>query len=296
MAHDSRSHDGDVGRLALALAASSLILVAEILGAVVSHSLALFADAAHMITDVGAVGLALWAARVAVRPPDAKRTFGYGRSKVLSAFVNGTALLTIVLILVVQAVNRLRSPSPVDQGIMLWIAGFALAANVAVSRYIGHGHRQDDSTNVRVVVWHLYGDALASGGVILAALLIKFTGLTIFDPLVSLVIAAIVAFSAYSLIRESGNVLMEGAPYSLSVRAVRELLADCPQVTDIHDVHVWSLGEQHFAAALHVKLLSTQLAESPRIVAHVKELLKRHFRVEHSTIEVECDDCGEACD
>jgi cobalt-zinc-cadmium efflux system protein len=286
----------DVARLNMTLVASGLILVVEFVGAVLSHSIALYADAAHMITDVGAVALALWAARLAARPPDAKRTFGYGRSKVLAAFVNGAALFAIVVFLVIEAVSRLRSPSPVDQGIMLWIAAFALAANVAVSRYVGHGHSHAGSINVRAVVWHLYGDALASGGVILAAIMIKVTGLLVFDPLVSLAIALIVAYSAYSLVRDSANVLMEGAPYGLSVQSVRDLLADCPQVTDIHDVHVWSLGEDQFAAAMHIKLQSTQLAESPKIVAHVKDLLKHTFRVAHSTIEVECDDCGEACD
>lgn len=150
--------------------------------------------------------------------------------------------------------------------------------------------------NVRAVVWHLYGDALASGGVILAAILIRLTGLPIFDPLVSLLIAVIVGFSAYFLVRDSANVLLEGPPYGLSVRSVRDLLVDCPQVTNVHDVHIWSLGEDQYAAALHVKLSSAQLADSPKIVAHVKELLKQHFRVKHSTVEVECDDCGEACD
>jgi cobalt-zinc-cadmium efflux system protein len=283
-------------RLGVALAASGCILLAEVLGAVASRSLALLADAAHMTTDVAAVGLALWAARVAARPPDVKRTFGYGRSKVLAAFVNGTALFAIVVFLVIEAIRRLRSPSPVDQGIMLWIAAGALMANIVVSRYVGHGHRHDNSMSVRAVVWHFYGDALASGGVIVAALLIKVTGLLLFDPLVSLAIAVIVAYSAYSLVRESANVLMEGAPSGLSVQAVRRLLVDCPQITDIHDVHIWSLGEDHFAAALHIKLLAAQLAESPKIVTHIKDLLKVHFRVDHSTIEVECDDCGEACD
>lgn len=121
MADDSLSHDGGLRRLSLALAASGLILTAEVLGAIVSHSLSLLADAAHMVTDVGAVALALWAAQIAGRPPDTTRTFGYGRSKVLAAFVNGAALFAIVVFLAIEAVKRLQSPSPVNQGVMLWI-------------------------------------------------------------------------------------------------------------------------------------------------------------------------------
>jgi cobalt-zinc-cadmium efflux system protein len=270
------------------------VLAVEAAGGFMARSLALLSDAAHMATDVGAAGLAWWAAAIALRGRDERRTYGYGRAGVLAAFSNAAILLAVVVMLVIEAVRRLYAPQPVNSAIMIAVAGVGLLANVWISLYLRGLHR--DSLNVRGVIAHVAGDAVVSGGVLLAAGAILIWGRTIIDPLASLAACAVVAFSAWTLVRQSVNVLMEGAPPGLGPSAIGAAIrSSLPDVLDVHDAHVWSVADSSVNASLHVRVAEASLDRGPQIVEGVKRVLRDRFEITHATIEVECVDCEAAC-
>lgn len=275
------------------MAATTAILVAEALGGVFSHSLALLADAAHMLSDVGAAALGLWAAIVAQRSPDRRKTFGYGRATVLAALTNAAVLFCIAGLLGVSAVGRLRSPHHVDSTIMFFVAAFALAANLALSAALMRGRSQ--SLNVKGVNAHVLGDAAISAAVVIAAAVIAFAHWALVDPIVSLVATVAVALAAWTLIRDTLNILMEGVPQGVTVDAVEAAVREISPIEAVHDVHVWSLSDRKAAASLHVRVSNRSLEECPSIVASVKAALRERFGIHHATIEVECEDCDDAC-
>ncbi|MDE2573022.1 MAG: cation transporter [bacterium] len=284
----------ELRKLGTVLAAMLAILALEVAGGFVSGSLALLADAAHMATDAASAALALWAAWLAQRPPDARRTFGYGRSKVLAALANGSALFAIVALVWIEGIRHLSRPQPVSQGIMIGVAAVALLANLTLSWLLARGHGV--SLNVRAVIAHALGDALASLGVIIAAAIIIVTGWLQADAVISLLIGVLVAFSAWSVIRDSVNVLMEGVPREFDVEALRHTLGALPYISDVHDLHVWCVDDRDLAASFHVRIPDAALANSPQTVTRLKLLLASRFNVAHATIEVESQSCGEACD
>ena len=280
--------------LRIAFFVTLMILSAEIFGGLVAHSLALLADAAHMGTDAVATGLAWWAARVALRPPDHRNTFGYGRATVLAALFNAAALFAAIVLIAIEAIHRLHTPTAVAPTTMIIVAAFALCANVVLSWYLVR--TGGSSLNIRGVVLHLIGDGVISAGVIVAAVIIMFTGVLQFDPIVSLVATVVVALSAWSLVREAIGVLMEAAPGSVDLPQLRRSIIDArSMIVDVHDLHVWSLADGHIAASLHLRVPMNELPDAPQLVSDVKTLLKRNFAITHATIEVECTDCEAAC-
>jgi len=285
----------EIRHLGTVLTAMLAVLVLEVVGGIVSGSLALYADAAHMATDAASAALALWAAWLAQRPADRRHTFGYGRSKVLAALANGSALFAIVALVWIEGIKHLQTPRPVDEKTMLVVATVALATNLVLSWYLFHSHHRR-SLNVRAVIAHAMGDAVASFGVIVAAIIIAVTGWLRADALVSLMIGVLVAYSAWTVVRDSVTVLMEGVPREFDLDELRRTLDSLPYVSDVHDLHVWSVGEQALAASFHVRVPESALATSPETVSRLKELLHTRFRVEHATIEVESETCGEGCD
>ncbi|TAM60317.1 cation transporter [bacterium] len=289
-------HDGhgEVRDLGAALAVMLAILALEVGGGILSGSVALFADAAHMATDAASAALALWAAWLAGRPADHHLTFGYGRSKVLAALANGSALFAIVAMVWIESIRHLRAPAAVDERTMLVVAAVALAANLALSWHLVRRH--DESLNRRAVILHVLGDALASFGVIVAGVTILLTGWLRADAVISLIIGVLVALSAWGVVRDSVNVLMEGVPREFDLESLRRTLSALPYISDVHDLHVWCLNEGALAASFHVRVPEAALATSPSTVTLLKSLLARRFKVEHATIEVECESCGEACD
>jgi len=293
MHEHSHGSSNTIPALRVALASTVAILLLEAGGGFLAHSLALLADAAHMLTDVAAAALGLWAAHVATRPADADRTFGYGRATVLAALANAVALILIVVFLAYEAVLRINHPASVDQNIMLLVAAAALVANLAVTWYLMRS--QATSLNLKSVIAHVLGDAVISAGVIIAALTIHFTGWLTADPVTSLLAAIAVAFSAWKLVSDSLNVLMEGVPKGIALGEVRESLRIQSHVDDVHDLHVWCLSDQRLAASLHVRVSPATLSISPDIVQQVKRVLHDRFNVEHATVEVECDECPTDC-
>ncbi len=283
----------DIAKLRIALLVTSFILVLEAVGGAVSHSLALLTDAAHMLTDVGAAGLGLWAAAIATRQRDNTRSFGYGRAPVLAALANACALFLIVAFLAVEAVRRLHDPQPVQSTLMVLVAAIALVANLALTWFLTRG--EHESLNIRAVIAHVLGDACISAAVIVAAFLILLTTKTIIDPIASLVAAVAVSFSAWALVRDSLNILMEGTPEGLNVAAVEQFIRQNAPVEDVHDLHIWCVSDRSFAASLHVRVQEDDLAQGPSTVAKVKKLLLDRFRIAHCTVEVECENCEAAC-
>ena len=297
MGHDhDHTHDhghthahGDRGRLALATALTAAFMVVEAVGGVISGSLALVADAAHMLTDAASLGLALIAFRVSDRPADRRRTYGYHRFPVLAAFVNGLALLAIVGWIAVEAVQRLLAPTPVMGPTMAAIAAAGLVVNIAVFVILHGGSRQN--LNMRGALLHVLGDLLGSVAALGAAAVILVSGWTPIDPILSLLVALLVLRSAWYLLRQAGHVLLEGAPGHIDPDEVERVLGETvPGVCDVHHVHAWALSPERPMMSLHVTAAGD--ADPDGLTARVKGVLRERFGVDHATVQVEY---GEAC-
>lgn len=280
-------------RIGLAALLTALFMVAEVVGGLVSGSLALIADAGHMLTDTAGLLLAWLGFRLARRPPDRKRSFGYDRFGVLAAFANGLALFAIAAWIVVEALNRLSTPQPVAGGIMLWVAVAGLIVNVAAFLLLSGGDTKN--LNVRAAALHVVGDLLGSVAAIAAAAVILMTGWTPIDPLLSVLVAVLILGAAWRIVRESGHILLEGTPHELdAVDIAADLSASVPNVLDVHHVHAWSLSQERVLVTLHAR---TSDATRPEVVAAaIKARLKARFGINHATVEVEHEHCAEAGD
>ena len=287
-------HDnaGNQKRVIIALLLTGTFMVVELVGGIVSGSLALLADAGHMLTDTMALALAAAAFHVSRRPADSLRTFGYQRFQILAAFVNGLTLLLIVGWIIIEAIRRLLVPEPVAGPMMLAVAAVGLVVNVAAFIVLHGGDREN--LNIRGAALHVAGDLLGSIAAIAAAAVIIWTGWMPIDPLLSLAVAALIFRSAWSLVRHSGHVLLEGAPDWLDVDEMEAALQkSLPDVAGIHHVHVWGLTPQDLMLTMHLRL-RRQTPNPTDVIRDVKMLLETKYRIGHSTIEVEYDECADA--
>ena len=282
------SHASDRKRLGWALAITATFMVLEVAGGLISGSLALLADAGHMLTDTAALTLAFVAARLTERPTDPTRSYGYHRAQVLAAFVNALALLAVVGWILFEAVQRLITPREVDGGTMLGVALLGLLANVAV---LGVLHSRDNSNlNVAAARLHVIGDLLGSISASVAAIVILNTGWTPIDALLSILVALLIFRSAYSLLRKSTRILMEHAPDSMDPDAMRSaLMSAVTGVRDVHDVHCWSLTSGQTMVTLHVALENG--AEPGSVLREAKKVLADRFDVAHSALQIEHENC-----
>lgn len=258
-------------------------MVLEVIGGWLSGSLALLADAAHMLSDVAALALSLFAAWVARRPPSTRHTFGYYRTEILAALVNGAVLLAVSAWVLVEAWTRLAEPRPVQGGLMLAVASGGLAVN-AVGLVLLHGSRSS-GLNLRAAWLHVLGDALGSVAAIVAGILIAAFGWTWADPLASSVIALLVIRSTWGLLRETVGVLMEGAPGHVDVDAIRDAIADVEGVAAVHDLHVWSITSGMVSLSCHV--VWTDEAPAVEALSRVHDVLAASFGIHHVTVQVE---------
>lgn len=285
MAHDHRETAAgrSRGTLVGALVITGSFLVVEAIGAMWTGSLALAADAGHMLTDVGGLALALFAVWVAARPPTPEKTYGYYRVEILAATVNALLLLAVAGVILVEAYQRLRAPREVQGGPMLAIAVAGLAANLAAMWIL----RQDAqaSLNVRAAYLEVLGDALSSVGVIVAALVVMRTGLTIVDPVVSALIALFIVPRTWRLLKQAVNVLLEGTPSHLDLKEIEGAMIRVPGVRRVHDLHVWTLTSGRYAMSGHVVV--DDVAAADRILRDLHALLHDRFGVEHTTIQIE---------
>ena len=263
---------------------------AEVAGGLISGSLALLADAAHMLTDAASLALAWIAFRIARRPADPRRSYGYDRGQVLAAFTNGAVLVAIVLWIFVEAVQRLRDPVPVEGGIMLVIAALGLAVNIVAFFILYGGDRRN--LNLRGAAAHVLGDLLGSAAAILGALVILWTGWTPIDPILSILVGLLVLRSAWLVVRESVHILLEGTPAGIEPTELRAaLLADIPALVDVHHIHAWSLTPERPLLTLHAQVRET--ADAQATLKRIKQVLAQRYGIDHSTIQIERGDCGD---
>jgi cobalt-zinc-cadmium efflux system protein len=295
-AHDHGSHGHSHGHavnersVGLAALLTGGFMVAEIVGGIFAGSLALLADAGHMLTDFASLALAWLGFRLTRQPADWRRTYGFDRFAVLVAFVNGIALFAIAVWIVVEAAQRLRAPVPVLGAPMLWIAAAGLAINVLSFFILRSGDR--DNLNIRAAVLHVIGDLLGSVAAVSAALVILATGWTPIDPLLSIVVALIIVRSAWRVVADSGHILLEGSPPGVDSRTMRDhLRSTLPFVLDIHHVHAWSISQERPMVTLHASIATN--TDSAVAVREIKRQLALHFRITHATIEIEYDACGD---
>ena len=288
-------HAQNESRVAWAALLTGGFMLVEAAGGLLSGSLALLADAGHMLTDAASLILAWLAFRVARRPADWQRTYGFHRFQVLAAYSNGLTLAFIALAIVYAAVRRLYEPTEVLAGPMLAIAVVGLLINLAAFRIL-HGAEREN-VNIKGAMLHVLGDVLGSAAAIGAALVILWTGWTPIDPLLSALVAILILRSAWSLVREAGHILLEAAPAHLDVRSLKQdLVAAIPGVEDIHHVHAWSLTQDRPMVTLHARI--GDASDGDRITAAIKSLLAARYGVQHATIEIEsgiCADQHRAC-
>lgn len=282
---------GNERRLLLAASLTTVMLLAEAVGGFISGSLALLADAGHMLTDAAALALAWLAVRFARRPADWKRTYGFDRFEVLAAFANGLALFFISAMICYEAIQRIFEPVEVMGGTMLIVAAMGLIVNVATLLILRHGG--DPNLNVRAALLHVMSDLLGSVAAIAAAVIILQTGWTPIDPILSIVITLLILRSAWLITKDAGHILLEGAPSDLDVREVqKDLEATVPDVQSVHHVHAWSLSENRRVMTLHA--LTCDNVPPERVAAAIKSRLRQAFGVVHATVEVEHRECADA--
>ena len=289
--HHSHDDKSSIKRVQLALVLTGIFMVVEVVGGIISGSLALLADAGHMLTDTMALALAAFAFRVSSKPADTKRSYGYQRFQIIAAFVNGLSLLAIVGWILFEAVMRLINPPEVIGTTMLVVASAGLVVNVVVFLILHSGDQEN--LNIRGAALHVLGDLLGSVAAIIAAFVIIKTGWMPIDPLLSVLVAALILRSAWQLVRRSAHILLEGAPEWLNLADMQsKIIASVPQVTEIHHVHVWGLTPQHPMLTMHV-VLEEKPEDPTALVRSVKQVLKSKFGINHSTIEVEIGDCAD---
>ena len=285
---DGHGHSHNQRRMAQAAILIGAFMVVEVVGGVVSGSLALLADAGHMLTDFGALVLAWVAFRVARWPADRQRTYGFDRFQILVAFGNGLALFVIAGWIVVEAIERLSSPSPVAGGLMLAVATAGLAVNI-VAFVMLHGADREN-LNVRGAALHVLGDILGSVAALIAAIVIMTTGWTPIDPLLSILVAVIILRAAWRVVSESGHILLEGTPRDLDPRRIGgELVGTIDGLKEVHHVHVWSITQERTMTTLHAVIDAD--ADPERIIEAIKRRLDDDFGLDHATVEVETERC-----
>ncbi len=287
MAHDHDHRHGS-RRLLFALTLTGGFMVAEVVGGLLSGSLALLADAGHMLTDTVSLALAWLATRISRRPADRLRSYGYHRMQILAAFANGVFFIFLVGWIGVEAVQRLLEPRPILGGLMMWVAVLGLLVNVVAFALLHTGDH--GNLNIRAAALHVLGDLLGSVAAIVAAVVILFTGWTPIDPLLSILVALLILNSAWRIVRESGHILLEGTPPQVDVEAVTGTLhREIPELLDVHHLHIWSLTPDRTLLTMHVKVPPE--ADIAHLLGRIKALLAERFAIRHSTVQIEPGDC-----
>lgn len=279
-------------QLKVALTIVSVVIVVEVIGGILSNSLALIGDAGHMLVDALALGMSLFAISIARRPATATKTYGYHRVEIMAALANGASLALIAAYIFYEAYQRFLKPPTVQTTLMLVVAIIGLIANLAgiwLLRGVRHG-----SLNVKAAFWHVLGDTISSVGVIAAAIIISLTGWGIVDPIIAVFIGGIILWGAVRLVRESTDILLEAVPKHIQIDKVIETIKSIPSVEDVHDIHVWTITSGIHALSAHVLIEDRTVSKSAEIVGAVNQDLAKHFNITHTTLQLECGK-GESC-
>ncbi len=278
--------------LIFSLVLTGAFVIVEFLAGLRAHSLALLSDAGHNFTDAFALLLAAFGIYLQARPGDQVKTYGYQRAGVLAAFVNALTLIVLAVILFYESYYRLIHPEPVEESMMMIVAGIALVLNLAIAFALGgHGEHHHD-LNVRAAWLHMAGDAASSAGIIVGAVAIRYTGWQAIDPILSILIGIGIVWSGWGVIRESLNILLEGLPKGLQLKELTTELSRIEGVIDVHDLHVWSLGSSSHALSCHVLIEDMPPSASDSILRRINQVLCDRFEVRHSTIQFEHVRCA----
>lgn len=283
--HHHLGHKGEHHHLTGALVFTLGFALVEAVAGWWSGSLALLSDAGHMLTDSTALGLAALAAWLARRPPSSRHTYGLVRLEVLAALVNGLLMLGLIGFIAFEAVQRFSQPRDISGGTVTLVAAIGLFVNLAVAWRLSQG---EHTLNTRAALMHVMGDLMGSVAALAAGLVITFTGWTPIDPLLSLLVAGLILVSAWRLLAEAVHVLLEGVPENISIEGVAADLAAIPQVTSVHDLHVWTLSSGKVALSAHLDMAS--LEHWPAILAQARQVLSAHHGIGHATLQPEARD------
>ena len=264
-----------------------IFLIIEVIGGVYAGSLALLSDAGHMLTDVGALGLAIIVSRMADRPPDERRTYGYLKTEILGAFINGSTLVAICGFIIWEAIQRFQNPQPILAVPMLVVAVLGLVANLFSARIL-HGGKSKD-INIRAAYLHLIFDALGSVGAIMSGLLIWLWGVYWIDTIASLLIVILILAGTWKMILDSVKMLIDSVPEGMNYGQIRRSILNMNHVIDVHDLHIWSIGQNNPALSAHIILTNdcTEKQHWDQCLKQVQDMLAQSFNIKHTTIQVE---------
>jgi cobalt-zinc-cadmium efflux system protein len=274
-------------RLIWSLAVTLVILIAEVVGGILSNSLSLLSDAGHMFTDVFALGLSLVAALIMKKPSDYRATYGYQRIGLLAALINGSSLVVIAIFIFIETYRRFQSPPLVNSSLMLVVASGGLAGNLLMAWILGRGHKD---LNLKSAWLHVLGDTISSAGVILAALTIKLTGWALADPVASAFVGIVIIWGGSRVIKEALWVFLELSPAELHIEEVSRTISDIPGVICVHDVHIWSIGHGIPAFSGHVQVPDQKISAADTIRHEIEHRLL-NIGIRHSVIQMECAEC-----
>ena len=292
--HNEASHLTAVGSrpLKIALGIVLVVMVAEVIGGILSGSLALLGDAGHMLVDALALGLSLFALTIARRPATPTRTYGYHRVEIMAALANGTTLVLVSIYIFYEAYQRFLEPPPVQAPLMLLVASIGLMANLAGILLLRKASRRN--LNLRAAFWHIVGDTISSVGVIVGGVIIAITGWYIVDPIIAVLIGGIILWGAARLVSESVDILLEAVPRHIEVEKVIETIKNISGVDEVHDMHIWTITSGIHALSAHLLITDQMVSKSAEIVETVNQDLARNFSITHTTLQLECEKC-ESC-
>ncbi len=286
--HNHQPTTGSV--LRWSLAATIVFVAIEAFAGFRAHSLALLSDAGHNFTDALALLLAWFGFYLQSKPANEVKTYGYHRAGVLAAFINAVTLLALSAVIFYQSVLRLEHPETVAEDIMLGVAALGLVLNAGIMWALRRAKRHD--INIRSAFVHMLGDALGSVGIIAGAIAIQYTGWVRIDPLLSILIGALIVWTAWDIVRESLNILLEGLPRGIRLRDVTHSMKAIEGVLDVHDLHIWSLGSNTHALSCHVLIEDIPPSESDVVLRHLNRMLEDHFHISHTTVQFEHVSCA----
>ena len=288
----SHAHDNEITskKMWIATAITFIFCLFEALIGYQSNSLALMADAGHNFADAFALGLSAFALWMASKPADDKRTFGYHRVGILAALVNAVGLAIMSIVIFWEAVQRLRTPELVDSGSMIWVALVAIVINSGIAWWLSAAAKDD--LNIRSAYLHMVGDAAASLAVVIAGIIIAFTSWYVADPIVSIIFAFLVLWSSWSILTESIQMLLEGTPTGIDLAKVKQKISEIQGVLSVHDLHVWAVSSGLIACDCHIMITEQSVSAGQIIQQNVSHMLAHDFKISHSTIQIEVEDCG----
>jgi cobalt-zinc-cadmium efflux system protein len=275
--------------MAAAVTLTLAFVVVEGIAGWLAHSLALVSDAGHNLADAAALGFSWYALSISNRPSHEGMTFGYHRVGIFAALANAVSLVLIAFFIAWEGISRIREPQPADGRLMIGVAAAGIVVNLAVGLWLHKGSKDD--LNIRSAYLHMMGDALSAFGVVIAGILVTTLGLSLADPIVSLLIAGLILYSSYGVLRESATVLLEGTPAGMDMPAVIAAIKGVGGVLDVHDLHVWMVGPGVVACSCHILVAEQSVREGQQVLRAVVHDIEHRFKITHTTVQVEVEGC-----